>query len=106
MGLSGSFALPVLRTVAMRASCRAMTPSVFNPCFIRGVISNSLAESTLRAALTPALSHGNRENRTPLCGESNAPGRASASALNRGAHRASGSDVRLEQDAGCLFPLP
>jgi len=64
-----------------------MTPSVFNPCFIRGVISNSLAESTLRAALTPALSHGNRENRTALCGESNAPGRAGASAINRRAHR-------------------
>jgi len=31
MGLSGSFALPVLRTVTMRGSCRAVTL----PCSIR-----------------------------------------------------------------------
>jgi hypothetical protein len=31
MGLSGSFALPVLRTVTMQGSCRAVTL----PCFIR-----------------------------------------------------------------------
>src|SRR6266446_2398095 len=31
MGLSGSFALPVLRTVTMRGSCRAVTL----PCLIR-----------------------------------------------------------------------
>jgi hypothetical protein len=34
MGLSGSFALPVLRTVSMRGSCRAVTVPcsiLFNP---------------------------------------------------------------------------
>src|SRR6266571_8357177 len=56
--------------------------------------------------LTPALSLGERENRPPLSGESNALGRAGVSALNRGAHGASGSEVRLKKDAGCWFPLP
>jgi len=58
--------------------------------------------------LTPAHSPsaGERENRSPLCGEANAPRRAGALAINRGAHRGSGSDVRLKQDGGCLFPLP
>src|SRR6266851_6185055 len=54
----------------------------------------------------PALSLGERENRSPLSGESNALGRAGVSALNRGAHGASGSDDRLNKDAGCQFPLP
>ena len=36
--------------------------------------------------LNPALSLGERENRSPLRGESNALGGAGASALNRGAH--------------------
>src|SRR5438552_3316928 len=52
------------------------------------------------------LSLGERENRPPLLGESNALGRADVSALNRRAHGASGSDARLETDAGCPFPLP
>jgi hypothetical protein len=34
MGLSGSFALPV-----ERGSCRAVTPSMFDLCFIRGSVS-------------------------------------------------------------------
>ena len=55
--------------------------------------------------LTPALSLVERENRLPLRGESNALGRVGVSALNRGAHAASGSDARLKQDAGCSFPL-
>src|SRR6266478_7698778 len=54
----------------------------------------------------PALSLGERENRPPLRGESNAQGRAGVSALNRGAHGATGSDARLNKDAGCPFPLP
>ncbi len=56
--------------------------------------------------LTPALTLVERENRLPLRGESNAPGRVGVSALNRGAHAVSGSDARLKQDAGCSFPLP
>ncbi len=54
--------------------------------------------------LTPALSLGERENRPPLRGESNALGRAGVSALNRGAHGASENDARLEktQDARSL----
>src|SRR6266849_8408212 len=54
----------------------------------------------------PALSLGERENRPPLRGESNALRRAGVSAWNRRAHGASGSDARLEKDAGCPFPLP
>ena len=56
--------------------------------------------------LTPALSLGERENRPPLRGESNALDRAAVSTLNRGAHGASASDLRLKKDAGGLFPLP
>ena len=56
--------------------------------------------------LTPALSLGERENRPPRSGESNALGRAGAQALNRGARGASGSDVRSKKDAGWLLPLP
>src|SRR5713226_10570436 len=52
------------------------------------------------------LSLGERENRPPLSGESNALGRAGISALNRAAHGASRSDVRPKKDAGCQFPLP
>src|SRR5437899_12396571 len=54
--------------------------------------------------LTPALSLGERENRPPLRGESNAPGRAGVSALNRRAHGASENDAQLEkpQDARSL----
>src|SRR6266700_7348314 len=52
------------------------------------------------------LSLGERENRQPLSGESKALDRAGVSALNRGAHSASGSDVRPKKDAGCQFPLP
>ena len=61
-----------------------------------------------RASLPPhpALSLGERENRPPLRGESNALGRAGVSAFNRGAHGASGSDVQPQKDAGCPFPLP
>src|SRR6266851_9302226 len=54
----------------------------------------------------PALSLGERENRPPPSGESNALGRAGVSALNRGAHGAGESDARLNKDAGRLFPLP
>src|SRR6266568_4356236 len=54
----------------------------------------------------PALSLGERENRRPLRGESNARDRAGVSASNRGAHGASGSEVRIKQDAGSWFPLP
>src|SRR5258708_16029125 len=54
----------------------------------------------------PALSLGERENRAPPRGESNALGRASVSALNRGGHSARGRDAQLEEDAGCPFPLP
>src|SRR6266567_3250592 len=52
------------------------------------------------------LSLGERENRQPLSGESKALDRAGVSALNRGAHSASGSDVRPKKNAGCQFPLP
>ena len=56
--------------------------------------------------LTPALSLGERENRPPLRGESNALVRAGVLALNRGARGASGSDILPKKDAGCPFPLP
>src|SRR5713101_2629980 len=64
--------------------------------------------SVFRAFLPPhpALSPGERENRSPLRGESDARDRAGGSALNRGAHDASGSDAGLEKDAGCSSPLP
>src|SRR6266571_5295533 len=52
------------------------------------------------------LSLGERENRQALSGESKARDRAGVSALNRGAHSASGSDVHPKKDAGCQFPLP
>ena len=56
--------------------------------------------------LTPALSLGERENRQPIGGESNPLGRAAISALKRAAHGDTKSDIRLEKDAGCLFPAP
>ncbi len=56
--------------------------------------------------LTPALSLGERGNRPQLRGESSARARAGVSALNRGAHGASGSDARPNKDAGCWSPLP
>ena len=54
--------------------------------------------------LTPALSLGERENRPPLRGGSNALGRAGVSGLNRRAHGATENDARLEkpQDARSL----
>jgi len=58
------------------------------------------------SALTPALSPRERENRSPFGGDSITHGRSRVSALNRGAHGASGSDVRLKKDARGQFPLP
>jgi hypothetical protein len=73
------------------------------------VVGRALASALVfRAFLPPhpALSLGERENRRPVRGESNALGRAGVSALNRAAHVASGSDVQPKKDAPRQFPLP
>jgi len=53
MGLSGSFALPVLRTVSRRGSCRAVIGSVFNLWFGRGSIKRQTAEDGAQRELRP-----------------------------------------------------
>ncbi len=70
---------------------------------MRPTQSDHLPDSS---ALTPAFSPRERENRSPFGGESITHGRSRVSALNRGAHGASGSDVRLTKDARGQFPLP